>query len=85
METNAQPIVSTYIHVPMTARLSHAVDASNFGVSASIRVGDHGEHDAAIFFRSPEQLDRLADEAARAARTMRKALALRTQLEATGE
>ena len=57
METKNQPIVSTYIHVPLNARISHAVDASSFGVSATIRVGDHGENDAILFLRTPEQLD----------------------------
>ena len=82
METKSQPIVSTYIHVPTGARISHAVDASSFGVSATIRVGDHGENDAILFLRTPEQLERLAEEATRAAKTLRQAVALRSQIHA---
>lgn len=81
MEAKAQPIVSTYVHVPTGARISHALDSSNFGVSASIRIGEHGQNDATLFFRTPEQLEKLAEEATRSARGMRQAIALRAELE----
>lgn len=80
-----QPIVSTYVHVPMGARITHAIDSSNFGVSASMRIGEHGENDATLFFRTPEQLERLAEEAAKAAKWMRQAVTLRNQLQAPRE
>ena len=86
METkNQQPVVSTYVHVPTGARITHAIDSSNFGVSASIRIGEHGENDATLFFRTPEQLERLAEEAAKAAKWVRQAVTLRNQLQATAE
>lgn len=80
-----QPIVSTYVHVPPTARMSHTIDSSSFGVSASIRIGAYGENDVSIFFRSPDQLEKLADEAAKAAKWMRNAVALQVQLQAAAE
>lgn len=80
-----QPIVSTYVHVPPTARISHVIDSSSFGVSASIRIGAYGENDASLFFRSPEQLEKLAEEAARAAKWMRNAVSLRAQIQAAAE
>lgn len=79
------PIVSTYVHVPASVRISHAIDSSSFGVSASIRIGEYGENDAAMFFRSPEQLERLAEEAAEAAKQMRNAIALRAQIHGAAE
>lgn len=81
MEENTKPIVSTYIHVSRGAPISHVVDVSSFGVCATIRVGQHGENDAALFLRTPEQLDELADEARRAAAQMRKLLAARAAQE----
>lgn len=85
MDSKNPPIVSTYVHVSTGVRVSHAVDASSFGVSASIRIGEYGENDAALFFRSPEQLDKLVEEAAKAAKEMRQAIAIRAQLQAAAE
>lgn len=79
-ENNNAPIVSTYVHVPNETRISHAIDSSIFGISASIRVGEYGENDAALFFRSPEQLDKLAEEASKAAKSMRQAIELQKKI-----
>lgn len=54
-------------------------------MSASIRLGEYGEDDAALFFRTPEQLERLAEEAAKAAKYMRQAVTLRAQLQGMAE
>ena len=83
MDQKTTAIVSTYIHVPSAARLSHSVDVSSFGTSASVRVGSHGENDAVLFFRSAEQLERLAEEAAQAAKALRQAELLSRQIAAT--
>lgn len=86
MENKSEaPIVSTYVHVPPAARISHVIDSSSFGVSASIRIGSYGENDASLFFRSPEQLEKLADEAAKAAKWMRNAVALNARIQAAAE
>lgn len=85
MESKNLPIVSTYVHVSSDVRVSHSVDSSSFGVSASIRVGEYGENDAALFFRSPEQLEKVAEAATKAAKEMRQAIALRAQLQAVAE
>ena len=79
--TSLQPVVSTYVHVPREARVSHSVDSSSFGVSASIRVGEHGQNDAVLFFRTAEQLDQLAAEAIRAAKQLRSAMRLKEEIE----
>lgn len=87
METKPEaPNASIYIHVPSTARITHSIDASSYsGVSASVRIGSYGENDAALYFRTPEQLEKLADEASKAAKWMRNAVALRNQLQAKAE
>lgn len=79
------PICSTYVHIPNGARISHAIDSSNFGVSASMRIGEHGQNDATLFFRTPGQLEQLAEEAMKAAKWMRQAVTLRSQLQAKAE
>ena len=71
------PTVSTYVHVSRDARVSHSVDASSLGVSTTLRIGDHGQNDAVLFFRTPEQLETLASEALRAASELRKIVAFR--------
>ena len=80
MHPNSSPVVSTYIHVPDNARIRQNIDSSSFGVFATIGVGDHGNNDATLSFRSPAQLERLAAEATRAAEAMRKAIELRAAL-----
>ena len=82
---SSQLMVSTYVHVTPQARVSCALDSSTFGVSASLRLGSHGEHDAILFFRNPEQLERLAEDAKRAAEGMRQAVILRDQLQTACE
>jgi hypothetical protein len=85
METkDTSPICSTYVHVALATRMSHAVDVSSFGASASLRIGEYGDHDVAIFVRTPEQLEKLAAEATAAARELRQAIDLREQIQRNG-
>lgn len=81
-DRTSTPVVSTYVHVPEAAKIEHAIDASSFGVSASIRIGNYGENDATLFFRSPKQLDQLIEQAKRAADKMRREIDIQARMAA---
>jgi hypothetical protein len=83
MKSDSKPVTSTTFRFGPETPVTHTVDTSSSGVIAWIRLGDW-DNDLLLLARTPEDFERIADHASRAAAHIRQALLLRQQLQVAG-